>query len=51
MNGHFTITVSEETAYSADYEPGQIIKQDPEGGTSTKSEIDRHHGYPVRRGR
>ena len=38
LNGHFTITVSEETAYSADYEPGQIIKQDPEGGTSTKSE-------------
>ena len=38
LNGHFTITVSEETAYSADYEPGQIIKQDPEGGISTKSE-------------
>lgn len=38
LNSHFTVTVSEETAYSADYEPGQIIKQDPEGGTSTKSE-------------
>lgn len=39
LNGHFTITVSEETAYSADYEPGQIIKQDPEGETKTKSEV------------
>ena len=38
LNSHFTVTVSEETAYNADYEPGQIIKQDPEGGTSTKSE-------------
>lgn len=38
LNEHFTISVSEETAYSADYEPGQIIRQDPEGGTSTKSE-------------
>ena len=38
LNSHFTVTVSEETAYSADYEPGQIIKQDPEGGTTTKSE-------------
>lgn len=38
LNEHFTIVVSEETAYSADYEPGEIIKQDPEGGTSTKSE-------------
>ena len=38
LNSHFTVTVSEETAYNADYEPGQIIKQDPEGGTTTKSE-------------
>lgn len=38
LNGHFTITVSEETAYNAEYEPGEILYQDPEGGTTTKSE-------------
>ena len=38
MNGHFRIVVSEETAYNAAYEPGQIISQDPLGGSVTKSE-------------
>ena len=38
LNGHFRIVVSEEKAYNASYEPGQIIEQDPVGGTVTKSE-------------
>lgn len=36
--GHFTVTISEETAYDATYEPGQIISQEPLGGSTTKSE-------------
>lgn len=39
LKGHFMIKVSEETAYSSGYEPGQIIKQDPEAETKTKSEV------------
>lgn len=38
LNGHFRIVVNEENAYNASYEPGQIIDQDPVGGTVTKSE-------------
>ncbi len=37
-NGHFRIVESEERAYNASYEPGQIIAQDPVGGSITKSE-------------
>lgn len=37
--GHFTISVSEETRYDVNYEPGQIIEQTPKGGTTTKSEV------------
>lgn len=36
--GHFTVTISEETAYDASYNPGQIIRQEPLGGSTTKSE-------------
>lgn len=39
LEGHFTIKVSEEKAYNSQYEPGQIIKQDPEAETKTKSEV------------
>ena len=38
LKGHFTIRVSEEKAYDGAYEPGEIIKQDPRGGTKTRSE-------------
>ena len=38
LNGHFRIVESQEKAYNASYEPGQIIDQDPIGGTVTKSE-------------
>ncbi len=38
-NGHFTITVSEETVYDANYEIGQIVSQTPTGGTTSKSEV------------
>ncbi|MCD8367718.1 MAG: Stk1 family PASTA domain-containing Ser/Thr kinase [Clostridiales bacterium] len=38
-NGHFTITVSEETVYDANYEIGQIVSQTPVGGTTSKSEV------------
>ncbi|MCQ2441987.1 MAG: Stk1 family PASTA domain-containing Ser/Thr kinase [Oscillospiraceae bacterium] len=36
--GHFTVTISEEQMYNASYEPGQIIRQEPLGNTTTKSE-------------
>lgn len=36
--GHFTVTISDETFYDATYEPGQIISQNPMGGSTTKSE-------------
>ena len=39
LEGHFTIRVSEEKAYNSEFEPGQIIKQDPEADTKTKSEV------------
>ena len=39
LKGHFTVTVSEEKAYNSEYEPGQIIQQDPVGGTKTKSDV------------
>lgn len=38
LAGHFTITVSEETGYNEKYEAGEIILQDPTGGTTTKEE-------------
>lgn len=38
LNGHFTVTISEEKVYDAAYEPGQVISQDPVGGSTTKSE-------------
>ncbi|MCC8064356.1 MAG: Stk1 family PASTA domain-containing Ser/Thr kinase [Clostridiales bacterium] len=38
-NGHFTLTVSEETVYDANYEIGQIVSQTPTGGTTSKSEV------------
>ena len=38
LKGHFTIRVSEEKAYDGAYEPGEIINQDPKGGTKTTSE-------------
>lgn len=39
LKGHFTITISEEKAYSSEYKPGQIIKQDPVADTKTKSDV------------
>lgn len=39
LNGHFTITVSDEKAYNSSYKAGQIIKQDPEAETKTKSDV------------
>ncbi len=39
LEGHFTIKVSEEKAYNSQFEPGQIIRQDPEGNTKTKSDV------------
>ncbi|MCD7858532.1 MAG: Stk1 family PASTA domain-containing Ser/Thr kinase [Clostridiales bacterium] len=38
-SGHFTLTVSEETVYDANYEIGQIVSQTPTGGTTSKSEV------------
>lgn len=37
-SGHFTVTVSEETVYDANYEVGEIVSQSPNGGSTTKSE-------------
>lgn len=39
LSGHFTITISEEAAYNEQYDPGDIILQDPVGGTTTKEEV------------
>ncbi|MCD8008480.1 MAG: Stk1 family PASTA domain-containing Ser/Thr kinase [Clostridiales bacterium] len=39
LNGHFTVTISEETVYDATYDVGEIVSQDPESGTSTKSDV------------
>jgi serine/threonine-protein kinase len=38
LNGHFTVTVSETTIYDAHYEIGEIVSQEPEAGTTTKSQ-------------
>ncbi len=38
LSGHFTIVVSDETAYNEEYEEGEIILQDPDAGTTTKEE-------------
>ncbi|MCD8335184.1 MAG: Stk1 family PASTA domain-containing Ser/Thr kinase [Clostridiales bacterium] len=39
LNGHFTVTISEETVYDATYDVGEIVSQDPGSGTSTKSDV------------
>ncbi|MCD8189059.1 MAG: Stk1 family PASTA domain-containing Ser/Thr kinase [Clostridiales bacterium] len=39
LNGHFTVTISEETVYDATYDVGEIVSQDPESGTSTKGDV------------
>ncbi len=39
LNGHFTVTISEETVYDATYDVGEIVSQDPEGGGSTKTDV------------
>lgn len=37
-NGHFTVLVSEDTVYDANYKVGEIVSQTPRGGSTTKSE-------------
>ncbi len=39
LNGHFTITVSEETVYDAPYDVGEIVRPDPADGSTPKTDV------------